>query len=54
MVGSKIIDWAMGAITKGELAKQPQPGDRLILGLSCLGHYSCPTLAQTELGWKRR
>ena len=54
MVGSKIIDQAMGVITKGSSQMQPQPGDRIILGLSCLGCYNCPTLAQTELGWKRR
>ena len=54
MVRSKIIDWVMGVITKGELAKVPWPGDRLILGLSCPGHYRCPILAQMELGWKNR
>ena len=52
VVRSKIIDRAMTIITKGELAKAT--GNRLISGLSCLDQYSCPTLAQIELGWKRR
>ena len=54
IVGSKIIGRDIKMITKRELVKATRPGKRLILGLTCLGHYSYPTLAQTELGWKRR
>ena len=44
MVGSKIIDQANGSNNwRGSSWKWPWPEDRLILGLSCLGHYSCST-----------
>ena len=52
MVGSKIIDWAMGVITKGELAKENYDLEKgSFLGLSCPGYCSCHTLM--EPGWKK-
>ena len=54
LVGSKIIDWSMGVITKEELMKATTIWRQDHLGLSCLGHCSCLTLAQGKLGWRRR
>ena len=53
VIGSKIIDWAMRIITKGELMKVTMTWKQPILGLSCLGCYIYPAWAQMELGWKR-
>ena len=46
MVGSKIIDRALGCMTVGSLCVQLQPGEKLILEQSCWGHCSCPAAAQ--------
>ena len=54
MVGSKIIHRAMSLMTKGGLQRQPWCGDKLILELSCLGHCSYSTQAQTKLGWRKK
>ena len=49
MVGSKIIDRAMGIIMKEELARKPQPGGRPTSVQSCLRHSSYPSNVQG--GW---
>ena len=54
VVGSKIIHRALSLMTKGELAKVTTMWRHLILELSCLGHCSWPTQAQTKPGWKRK
>ena len=50
MVGSKIIDWAMRVITKGELVKTTMTWKQAHLGAFSPDHHSCPMLAETELG----
>ena len=54
VVGSKIIDWAMRIITKGELTKATMTWKQANFGTVMSRSLQLPTLAQTELGWKSR
>ena len=49
MFRSKIIDQAMGMMTKGSLWGQLQPGDRLTLVQLCLDHSSFPAQLQRKM-----
>ena len=46
MVRSEIIDWAVEMMTKGELTRQLQTGQRLTSVQLCLAHSICPAQLQ--------
>ena len=50
MVGSKIIDWVMGMMTKGEVVRETVTRRQAYFGAVKSGFSFCPAYLQREVG----